>query len=82
MSFSLFSNENMYVDSHKVVVWGNSIYVHKKDDFWIKTDAIYCDDKGVFIKYEDQLRYEVQLRCPRCGTYYDSFPGCPNPNCR
>jgi hypothetical protein len=82
ISFSLFSSEKMYVQSHEIVIWGNSIYVHQKDDLWIKTNAINCDDNGIFLKPEDHIMWQVQNRCPRCGSFYDSFGECHNPSCR
>jgi hypothetical protein len=81
MSFSLFSSENMYVASHEIVISGNSIYAHLQDNVWVKTNAVNCDEKGVYIKYDDHFMYERWYRCPRCGSFYDSFGDCTNPSC-
>jgi hypothetical protein len=45
----IIANERMYVPAHTVVISGNSIHVHQKDDLWIKTNAVYADENGIYI---------------------------------
>ena len=49
VSTPIIANERMYVPAHTVVIAGNTIHVHQKDDLWIKTNAVYADEKGIYI---------------------------------
>ncbi len=45
----IIANERMYVDDYKVVISGNTIHVHEQGKTWIKTNAVYADEKGIYI---------------------------------
>jgi len=49
LSTPIIANEKMYVPAHTVVIAGNTIHVHEKDNRWIKTNAVYADNNGIYI---------------------------------
>jgi hypothetical protein len=49
VSTPIIANERMYVEAHRVVISGNSIFVHEHGDTWIKTKALYSDKDGIYI---------------------------------